>query len=367
MNKRHASILVAILGCLVAVLIATGQEPRQEWTLKNSGSPGKVQFTVERRKNGSSWSNSNEVPIARFHGLSRDMIERGGPARFEYVHDAGSLVCEGTFTWNRGSGTYTFEPNSTFPAALGSMGYDEPNTDQLFTMLMSDITLDFARAVRDADPHASTRQLMDLRNHGVSAQFLAGARRAGYKNFSADDFIQLAMHGVSTDFLSELKADGYNLNAQDIVELAMHGVSGHFVADLKDAGYNLSSHEIVDLSNHGVSSNYLRDLHSYGLRPSASDLVQLTMHGVNADYLAELNAAGYGKLSAGEITDLRSHGVSTRFIREAKDLGYDFTPQELMDLTSHGVDARYLRHLKETGMKDLTASQIEKLRMHGVD
>jgi hypothetical protein len=33
----------------------------------------------------------------------------------------------------------------------------------------------------------------------------------------------------------------------------------------------------------------------------------------------------------------------------------------------HGVDGPYLKRLRDAGMRDLSAEQIEKLRIHGVD
>src|SRR5579863_9132149 len=105
MDNKTASIVI-VSGALVAVLIATGQvslDSRQEWKLKRSDSPGMVHFTVERWKPGSHWTNSTDVPFADFRGLSRDTLEQGGPAKFEYVQDAGRLLCQGDFSWSHGS------------------------------------------------------------------------------------------------------------------------------------------------------------------------------------------------------------------------------------------------------------------------
>src|SRR5690242_11789813 len=104
MDSRTASVIM-VAGALVAGFIATGQESgqlRQEWKLKTSDAPGMVHFTVERWRPGNHWSNSTDVRFANFRGLSRSTIENGGPARFEYVHDAGRLICQGEFSWNRG-------------------------------------------------------------------------------------------------------------------------------------------------------------------------------------------------------------------------------------------------------------------------
>jgi hypothetical protein len=91
------------------------------------------------------------------------------------------------------------------------------------------------------------------------------------------------------------------------------------------------------------------------------------MHGVTPEYLRGIADAGYAGLPAGEIVELRQHGVPSDFVRQARELGYRFTPRELIDLRAHGVDGAYLRRLHDSGMPNLTAAQIEQLRMHGVD
>jgi len=111
----------------------------------------------------------------------------------------------------------------------------------------------------------------------------------------------------------------------------------------------------------------MRELKKYGLQPAAADLVQLKIHGVSTNYLKGLKDAGYGGLLASEITDLAIHGVSVDFIEDSKSLGYSFTPRQLIDLRIHGVDGAYLRRLRDAGLKNLSAAQIEKLRIHGVD
>jgi hypothetical protein len=64
---------------------------------------------------------------------------------------------------------------------------------------------------------------------------------------------------------------------------------------------------------------------------------------------------------------MKIHGIDPDFIREARDLGYRFTARELIDLKIHGVSGDYLRNLKASGMRDLSAEQITKLKIHGVE
>lgn len=278
-NVKRSMLLAGVV--LLSALVATSQDWRQEWKLKRSGSADKVHFTIERTRTGGRWSHSSDVPLDRFRGLSLDRLERSGPAKFEYVHDAGRIFCEGNFSWGRGSGTFTFMPDAAFAQELKRLGYEPPDDEQLFSMLMANVTLEFARGVKEAGLDASTRQLVELR-----------------------------IHGVRTDFLRDLKSFGYNLPPREVIELRIHGVTSEFLRDLKQAGYDLS---------------------------------------------------------AKQITELRIHGVHPEFIRDTKDMGYNFTPKELVELRIHGVNGPYLKKLRDSGMRNLNASQIVKLRIHGID
>jgi hypothetical protein len=337
--KLDSSNLMVWGGILFAMVMAVAQEANKEWTIHRTGDADVVQFTVRRIRPGSHWSSTEDVPRSKFQGLSLDTLEHGGAAKFRYVADAGALECTGRFSWTGGSGDYTFVPNPAFASALRDLGYATPDQDEQFTMLLTGVTLDFARGVKDARLGASTAELIRLRTHGVTLAYIDDVRRAGYTNLLASDVIDLRIHGVSADFLQDLKAAGYSLSAQQAINLRIHG----------------------------VDSDFVRKLQNYGLRPAAADLTQLRIHGVTPEYLAGMKDAGYGSLSADDLVQLRIHGVETAFAREARGLGYSFTPDDLVQLRIHGVDGAYLRTLRDAGMRNLTAEQIARLKMHGVD
>ena len=390
--KLSSETWIVAAAVLLAALLA-GQDVRNEWTLRPADSPDMVHFRIEHSSKGNHWIQSNDVPLANFHGLN---TSQSGPAKFEYIEDAGSLLCQGRFSFGAGSGNYNFQPNPKFTSGLASLGYDPPTEAQAFSMMLMRVTLDFARGVRDAGLKATTTQLVDLRAHGITLPYIRETQNAGYTTFEAKDFIEMKIHGVSTDFLRALKHAGYELpanriselkmhgvnsdymrdlniyglrpDAQDLVQMKMHGVSPEYLKGLKDAGYgDLGVNQVTELKNHGVNSDYMRDLNIYGLRPEAKDLVQMKMHGVSPEYLKGLKDAGYGDLAVNQVTELKNHGLDPQFMQAAKDLGYEFTPRELIDLRMHGVNAEYLRHIRESGMRNLSAQQIAKLKMHGVE
>lgn len=324
----------------LAVVLAAGLGPHQDWEMRRDGAWDTVFFTIKRFEPGHGKSSSTfTVPLSRFRGLAEGVIDRGGKARFEYVQDEGKLLCQGSFAWGTGTGSLTFVPDPRFPSELKKLGYDAPNSDMLFAMMMSGMSLEFAREVHDAGLTASTQQLAELQMKGVTLDYIRDARQQGYTSFSLKDYLDLRDHGIGPGFLR----------------------------DLMDGGYTLSADEIVRLYGQGVNEAFLHELKSYGLQPKAEDLVRLRAQGATPGFLDSLRAAGYDSLSADEIVSLRAQGVSPGFIQAARDLGHHFSTSELVELRNHGVDAAYLRKLHGSGMRPLSADDIAKLKMNGVD
>jgi hypothetical protein len=371
----RASEIALILGAsaLFFFIEAQNRPDHQEWGLKRAGTEGKAHLTLDVSRNRpgsrSRWRNSQDVSWSTIRGLKAEDLDRfSGAVKFDIVRDAGALHCEGRASVGRASGKFLFEPDPGFSKKLGDMGYFPPSEDQLFSMMMSDLTLEFARLVADAGMRASTKELLDLRNHGVDARYIEQVRAAGFSGISAREMIQLRDHGVRPEFLRDLKDSGYAFSTREAVMLRDHGVSSEFISDLRAAGYNdLSAEDIRDLRNHGVGGDDLRALKSQGLSPTPRDLIEFKNHGIGPGFLKSLRETGNGDLSVRDIVNLQNHGVSAEFLREVHALGYSFSADDLVRLRDHGVNGDYLRKLKDAGFQHLPADKIVKLRDNGVE
>jgi hypothetical protein len=282
-NSKYFAVAVVILGVMAAAtLVAFTENWNAGWELRPSLSLNKVHLVIRRSNSFGSSTNGRDVPLDNFRGFSLSMLATPGPAKFEYVADAGRLLCEGRFLLGTGSGTYTFAPDRGFVSAFRQMGYDTPDDEQLFSMLMMDIDRAFAREIRDTGMRASSRDLIQLRIHGVTLDYVREARQAGYQNFSAEDYAQLRIHGVTNEFLRELKSAGYDLRAGEIAQLSIHGVEPDFVRDARRLGYNFTPDELAQLRIHGVDAGYLMRLKDAGMRNlNAEQIAKLRVHGVD--------------------------------------------------------------------------------------
>ena len=283
--NRTFFIKAGMSACAVLAMLAAAQTGRtrsgDEWRIKRSGDSGKVHFTIERSRPGSRWVSSSDVPLDHFRGLSLAALDGTGAAKFELVRDAARLLCTGQFTNGRGIGTFQLAPNPQFASDLQRLGYEAPSDQEIFSMLMSDVSIEFARGVKDAGVASTTKQLVDMRIHGVDLDYVRQMRASGYSTLTAPDYVEMRVHGVTPELVTELKRAGYDMPAKKIVEMRIHG----------------------------VTPAYISELTAYGMKPTASEVVQMRIHGVTGDYLRKLRDSGFQNLTPEKIVKLRIHGI----------------------------------------------------------
>lgn len=78
--------------------------------------------------------------------------------------------------------------------------------------------------------------LIRLRLHGVSPDYVEEMREAGYDNLSTEDLVQLRIHGVTPDFVSEIREHLGDIPVEKMVEFRIHGVTPELIEELQESG-----------------------------------------------------------------------------------------------------------------------------------
>jgi beta-lactamase regulating signal transducer with metallopeptidase domain len=343
------------------------EEWTAEWTLERSrsSSSNPLRLSFGLRNDGSNWTEQTDVGLSSLRDFSFAMLERDGPVKFEYVREAGELLCEGAARGGRAHGTFTVKPNTEFVSALEKMGYAAPDDRDVVFLMMSDVTLQFAREIKTTGLELTAGDLAELRSHDVTADYIRQARQAGLNQFTAEDFCELRTHGVEPVYLQRIVAADPKLTAEDIAELRTHGVEPEYLRGMQATGVALSMEDISDLRTHGVEPAYLKSIRETDSNLSIDDIKDYRTHGVEPDYLKEMKAADH-QLSAENISELRTHGVEPQYLKEIREVASHLSIDEICDLRTHGVEASYLRNIEGVD-SHLTADEISDLRTHGVE
>src|SRR3954467_2636059 len=183
------------------------------WRIYYEPSRERIQLSFEDYENGGRHHGMTSFGVrpSELRGLPVSQLSSyNGPAKFQLVRDAGTFNFEGELRDGRGTGFFTFSPDSRFPQQLASRGYERPTDQQQFWLAM----------------------------HDVSYAMLDALRAEGYDRPSVNQLVVMGMHGVDLDYMKSLSSAGYRVgNTRRLVTLRDHGVSREFMDDLSDAGY----------------------------------------------------------------------------------------------------------------------------------
>ncbi len=163
------------------------------------------------------------------------------PVSLKLDRDAGTLVLEGTFRNGDGARQFTFAPSGTYAAALRAMGLtidlpdDRSIEDELFTLAIVEVSLDYVRTMRGIFPEATLRDMRRARGVNVTPESVNSLRQAGLALDSLRSAVRLVAVGATADYIRSLRAAGAgytNLSTRDLVQLAAAGVDARFIRSM---------------------------------------------------------------------------------------------------------------------------------------
>jgi beta-lactamase regulating signal transducer with metallopeptidase domain len=339
---------------------------RHAWRLTRDGSSSsKVELSlISRDDDGNDRTDTEAVPLSSLSGFSLSALDQDGPVKFEYVRDAGRIVCEGTVTGGRAAGPFTVTLDPSFVASLQKMGYAAPHDDEAFSLVTSDVTLGYAQAVRDTGLTSSVSDLVNLRDHGVGADYVRDVRQEGFTNLTAPDISDLRDHGVKSDYLKAIKDADPSLSIEQIDSLFDHGVKPDYYKSIKATAPTLSIEQIDGLYDHGVKPDYYTAMKATAPTLSIEQIDSLYDHGVEPDSYKGF-ASVDPKLTIDEINSLRDHGVKPEYYRSMKAVNPGMSIEQIDSLFDHGVEPETYKGLASANPK-LSSEEIDNLRDHGV-
>jgi beta-lactamase regulating signal transducer with metallopeptidase domain len=339
---------------------------RHEWKLTRDSSSSKVQFSlISRDDDGSDRMDTEGVPLSSLSGFSLSELDHDGPVKFEYVRDSGRILCEGNVKGGRASGPFTVVLNPSFVSALQKMGYAAPHDDEAFSLVTSDVTLGYAQAVRDTGLTSSILDLVDLHDHGVSADYVRALRQEGFTNLSAPEISTLRDHGVDPAYFKAIKAAGPNLSIDEVDSLYDHGVKPDYYKSMTMTAPQLSIAQIDSLFDHGVEPDSYKGFAAVDPKLSIDQIDSLFDHGVKPQYYQSIRSVD-SNLSIEQIDSLFDHGVKSQYYQSVRSVDSSLTIEQIDSLFDHGVKPDSYKGYASVDPK-LSINQIDSLFDHGVE
>ena len=306
-----AALVLCALNLGVAQSAQAAPEFKGNWTLSASDQPGQVQFGLSHRMQGGYSQSESDWPVSAFQGLDLG-VQGKRDVQFTIARDAGRFSCEGYLNNGEGAGVFHFTPDASYVHSMSALGFDGIDDEKQFAMAVHDVTLEFAKAMKDEKVSGlNTEMLIAFRIHGVSQQFIREIRAEGLAAVEADTLIAYRIHGVSPQFVREVRKAGLEASEDQLVAMRIHGVTPEWIAQMKKNGYELRNvDDMIAFRIHGVSPEFIEKIEKLGYKhPEPDQLVAMRIHGVTPEYIASLKSRGMKDLSIDQMVSLKIHAI----------------------------------------------------------
>ncbi len=172
------------------------------------------------------------------------------------------------------------------------------------------------------------------------ASLLAALVAAGYGDLPVDEIIDLKNQGVSADYILGISRTGWGkLSTRQIIELRTQGITPEFLARCKDIGIrDITIREVIELRQQGVKPDEVREIHALGFGPyNTRQCVELHQQGVRPQFFQDLKDTGFARLEIREIIEARNNGLRAGDLREARKYGSNLSLRQIIKLKQAGV------------------------------
>jgi beta-lactamase regulating signal transducer with metallopeptidase domain len=191
---------------------------------------------------------------------------------------------------------------------------------------------------------------------------------------SVEELVQMRIHGVSVEFIEQVRAAfGRPVSVRELVQMRIHGTTPEFVRGVQEAFPNddVDIRDVTNMRIHGATVEYIRDMRAaLGADLSMNDISNLRIHGASPEFVRAMRELlGDEQLSARDITNMRIHGASEEYVRTMRELLVDeqLSVRDLTSMRIHGVTTELVRELQEDGFENLTADDLVQMKIHGFD
>lgn len=251
---RHMAALAVL--ALAAADPAAAQAPSDiTWMIAPSGRRAATdtrQITIRYRKpDGKRTSTGSARPLDDLQGLDQALLAstEGGPVSFRLASDPGTLECKGVVGRGTGTGTCAYAPDAGFADALAREGFVRPTAEEQLQLLVHGASLAYAREFRGLGYAGLTpEQLLSLRVFYVTPDDVRELRRLGYTDLSVEQLVARRMFSVPMAYARELGGLGYTqLTIAQLVDLRRAGVTPDFIRLANQGGRRLSPNELLQL------------------------------------------------------------------------------------------------------------------------
>ena len=111
---------------------------------------------------------------------------------------------------------------------------------------------------------------------------------------------------------------------------------------------------------------YISGMAQLGYRLGDDDLWRFAIHDITREYVQGLQREGVRNAAASDLVKMRIHGVDPAYVASYRTAGYQLGVDDLVKTRIHGATPAFAQEVKKEGLGTPDVDDLVKMRIHGV-
>ena len=174
-----------------------------------------------------------------------------------------------------------------FIREMTALGLPDLTADRLIEMHIHGVAPKFVREIREAGFSPSVRELIEMRVHNVSADYYSEMLALELEELTIGKLLHMYMHDVTPEFVREIRETGFNPSTGQLIDMRVHGLSAEYFVKMQAMGFEgLTIGTLVKMSVHGVTPEFVAEMRATGAPDlTPQQLIEMRIHGVDVEYM----------------------------------------------------------------------------------
>lgn len=202
---------------------------------------------------------------------------------------------------------------------------------------------------------------------GTKEDFIDAMARAGLKNLSVDQLVALKIHGVTPEYIGQMKAAGFPSDPEHLAAFRIHGITPEYANEWKSRGMTLTPDQLMAFKIHNVTAASLDQMKALGYALEPEKAVAMRIHSITPEYAKSWREAGYPEVTFDQLLALKIHGADGAYVAELKKLGFsNLSVDQILQARIFSINSNFVASARRHGFENLTFQQLVRLKMTGV-
>jgi len=203
------------------------------------------------------------------------------------------------------------------------------------------------------------RELTARSARGTS--YIEEMRSVGLDNLDVDQLIALKTHGVTVEFIGEVRGTGLNPSIDALIAMKNQDISAAYVKEIRAVGFDPDADQLIAMKIHGLTPEYVRTMRDLGISPRTSEFINLKIHDVTPEFVRQIRAAGFNP-KADEFIAMKIHDVTPEYHRTLEKAGYKLSIAQTIAAKVMDITPEFIEKARASGFKDMTVDKLIHLK-----